>query len=187
MSDPADIVARRQAGYESFKKYTAFTFLVASPILIALPPRRLDPKALFLGSAFCISANYITREKTGRSIVDRIDARIRARPGILRELPSDRAAEVQAQLRAARDAQISEGGAVGEELEKLKSRQKSDQALASRVWMGGESEGWMERRLREEQKALDEGKGYGDLIQEHVMEVWNGGRKTEDNDSEKDE
>ncbi|KAJ5184011.1 hypothetical protein N7492_001627 [Penicillium capsulatum] len=186
MSDPVDVIASRQAGYENFKNYAALTFLVASPILIALPPRKLDPMAVFLGSAFCISANHVTREKTGRSIVDRIDARIRSRPAILRELPSERAEEVQAQLRAARDAQIREGGTLGEELEKLKARQKNDQGVASRVWMGGESEGWMERRLKEEQKALEEGKGYGDLIQEYIMEVWNGGRKAED-ESEKDE
>lgn len=187
MSNSADVIAYRQAGYENFKKYTALTFLVASPILIALPPRKLDPMAVFLASAFCVSANHVTREKTGRSIVDRIDSRIRSRPGLLRELPSERAEEVQAQLRAARDAQIREGAPVGEELEKLKSRQKGEQALASRVWMGGESEGWMERRLKEEQKALDEGKGYGDLIQEHVMEVWSGRRKPEDANSKKDE
>ena len=53
-------------------------------------------------------------------------------------------------------------------------------AQAERLWMGGEAAGWKERRLREEQEALAEGKGYWDLIAEQVWEVWNWGRKDED-------
>jgi hypothetical protein len=64
-----------------------------------------------------------------------------------------------------------------EEIEKLKARQAQEEGIVQRVWMGGESEGWKERRLREEQKALSEGKGYGDLIQEHIWDVWTWGGK----------
>ena len=53
-------------------------------------------------------------------------------------------------------------------------------AQAEQLWMGHETEGWKERRLREEQEALAEGKGYWDLIAEQVWEVWNWGRKDED-------
>ncbi|KAJ5112827.1 hypothetical protein N7532_000872 [Penicillium argentinense] len=179
-----DTHAQRQADYERFKNYAAMTFLVASPVLIALPPRKFDYLTVMHASAFCISANYITRERTGRSIVERLASRLPTRkPGVLRDLPSDRAEEIQARLRAAREAQIKE--AVGEELEKLKARQAQDQGIAERVWMGGESPGWMERRLQEEQKALEEGKGYGDLIQEHIWDVWNWGKK-KDEDEEDD-
>lgn len=183
-SDPVDIAAQRQADYVRFKKYAAVTFLVASPVLIATPPRKLDFFTVLLTGAFCVSANHITREQTGSSIVERLNARVSRTPSILRDLPSDRAEEIQARLRAAREAQLREGGTVSEEMEKLKARQKQDESVASKVWMGGESEGWMERRLKEEQKALDEGKGYGDLIQEYIWDVWNGGRKKGD---EKDE
>jgi hypothetical protein len=51
--------------------------------------------------------------------------------------------------------------------------------------MGNEEEGWKERRLREEQKALDEGKGYGDMIKEHIWEVWNWGDAKKKTDEEK--
>ncbi|KAL2160569.1 hypothetical protein VTH06DRAFT_1257 [Thermothelomyces fergusii] len=40
--------------------------------------------------------------------------------------------------------------------------------------MGGEDEGWVERRREEERRAIASGKGYGDLIVEQVMEVWRG-------------
>ncbi|RHZ63047.1 uncharacterized protein CDV56_103893 [Aspergillus thermomutatus] len=173
-----DMQSIREADYLRFKHYAALTFLVASPVLIALPPRKLDHLTVLLAGAFCVSANHLTRERTGRSIVERIEARIASAPSLaVSDLPSQRAQEVQAKLRAARDAQIREGGLVGEELEKLKARQVQDKGVAERIWMGGETEGWKERRLREEQKALEEGKGYGDLIREHIWEVWTWGQK----------
>ncbi|KAJ5894679.1 hypothetical protein N7495_006370 [Penicillium taxi] len=180
----ADTHAQRSADYERFKNYAAYTFLIATPVIIALPPRRLDPLAILLVSAFAVSANHITEQKTGRSIVERVESRISRSQNVLPSLPSERAQELQAQMRAARDAQIKEGSLVGDELEKLKARQRHEQGIASRVWMGGETEGWKERRLREEQKALDEGKGYGDLIQEYIWDVWSWGKKSDDEDDE---
>lgn len=179
---PTEILAQREKDYERFKNYTAIGFLIASPILIALPPRKLDHLTVLLTSAFCISANHITRERTGRSIVDRLESRLTTRPAVFRELPSNRAEEIQARLRAAREVQMRE--AAGEELEKMKARQNQEKGVAERVWMGGESEGWMERRLKEEQKAIEEGKGYGDLIMEHIWDVWNWGRKCEEEEDE---
>lgn len=177
--------AIRQADYIRFKHYAAWTFVVASPILIALPPRKLDHYTALLAGAFVASANHLTREHTGRSILEHIQGRF-ARPSssssssssssFFQELPSERALEIQAKLRAARDAQIRDGTVTGEELERLKRRQQQEKSLAERIWMGGETDGWKERRLREERKALEEGKGYGDLILEHIWDVWNWGK-----------
>lgn len=137
-------------------------------------------------------------DRTGRSIVDRIDARISRVQGTFSSLPSERAREIQERLRAARDAQLRQAEheqlqarilslsdkqrrdpdpGLMEEIEKLKARQAQEEGIVQRVWMGGESEGWKERRLREEQKALSEGKGYWDLIQEHIWDVWTWGGK----------
>lgn len=186
---PTDTQAIREADYERFKNYAALTFLVASPILIAIPPRKLDHLTVLLTGAFCVSANHITREQTGRSILDRLEARVSSSnnkpsssPGIFRELPSERAEQIQAQLRAARDAQLRDASLAAEEKGKLKARQQQEKGMAQRIWMGSETKGWKERRLREEQKALDEGKGYGDLIKEHIWDVWTWGGK---DDSEK--
>lgn len=176
-----DIQARREADYARFKNYAALTFLVASPVLIALPPRKLDHLTVLLTGAFCVSANHITYERTGRSIIDRFESRISRPPTLISELPSERAQEIQARLRASREAQLREGGMPKEELEKLQARQLQDKGAAERIWMGGESEGWKEKRLREEQKALAEGKGYGDLIKEHIWDVWTWGEKGQSN------
>lgn len=51
--------------------------------------------------------------------------------------------------------------------------------------MGQEEEGWMEKRLREEQKALEEGKGYSGLIMDQIWEVWNWGKPKEEPEKEK--
>ena len=176
-----DIQARREADYARFKNYAALTFLVASPVLIALPPRKLDHLTVLLTGAFCVSANHITYERTGRSIIDRFESRISRPPTLISELPSERAQEIQARLRASREAQLREGGMPKEELEKLQARQLQDKGAAERIWMGGEWEGWKEKRLREEQKALAEGKGYGDLIKEHIWDVWTWGEKGQSN------
>ncbi|RAL14868.1 uncharacterized protein BO97DRAFT_476285 [Aspergillus homomorphus CBS 101889] len=178
----AALQTQREADYQRFKTYTAWTLLIASPILIALPPRKLDNLTVLQLSAFSISANHLTRERTGRSIVDRIEDKIasgRTRSdGTLASLgsglPSERALEIQARLRADREKQIEE--AKGEELAKLKAREEFEKPVLQRVWMGSETEGWKERRIREEQQALAEGKGYGDLIREHIWDVWTWGK-----------
>ncbi|KAJ5782513.1 hypothetical protein N7457_004287 [Penicillium paradoxum] len=193
-TETPDLNASREADYKRFKNYAAYTFLIGAPILIALPPRKLDPLTVLVLCSFGASANHLVHERTGRSIVDRIDARISRVQDTFSALPSERAQEVQDRLRAARDAQIRQAQdeqlqakiqalsdrqdpSVMEEIEKLKARQVQERGVVQRVWMGGESEGWKERRLREEQKALAEGKGYADLIQEHIWDVWTWGGK----------
>lgn len=165
--------ASREADFIRFKNYAALTFLVASPILIALPPRKLDHLTVLLGGAFCVSANHLTHERTGRSIMERLESRL-SRGVRVSELPSERALEIQARVRASREKQLRDGGLSQEEIEKLRARQVQDKGLAERMWMGGEQEGWREKRVREEQEALAEGRGYGYLIKEHVWDVWMG-------------
>ncbi|KAJ5121533.1 uncharacterized protein N7515_009494 [Penicillium bovifimosum] len=189
----------READYKRFKNYAAYTFLIGAPILLALPPRKLDPLSVLVICSFGFSANHLATEHTGKSLIDRLDARISRVQNVFSDLPSERAQEIQERLRAARDAQLAqaqqeqlqariaalegkleggkEDGSLSAEIEKLKARQMQEKGVVQRVWMGGESEGWKERRLREERKALSEGKGYGDLIQEHIWDVWTWGGK----------
>lgn len=63
-------------------------------------------------------------------------------------------------------------GGDGDEGEGRKGKEKG---LVGRLWMGGEEEGWKERRDREEREALEEGRGYGGLILDQIWEVWNWG------------
>ncbi|KAL4916541.1 hypothetical protein BDW62DRAFT_202530 [Aspergillus aurantiobrunneus] len=178
-------IPNREADFQRFKSYAALSFLIASPVLIALPPRKLDHLTVLLTGAFCVSANHITRERTGRSIVDRIESCIARSsnhtpspsPLIGADLPTDRAREIQAKIRAAREARMNEEGVGKEEMEKLRARKEQDRRVVERLWMGSESAGWKERRLEEERKALGEGRGYGDLIKEHIWDVWTWGKK----------
>jgi hypothetical protein len=48
---------------------------------------------------------------------------------------------------------------------------------AKEIWMGRETEGWQERRLKEERERLANGEGYGDMIMDQIWEVWNWGEK----------
>lgn len=109
--------------------------------------------------------------------MDRLESRLSRHSAIISGLPSERAQEIQARVRASREKQLREGGLSEEEIEKLRTRQTQEKGMAERVWMGGEEEGWKQRRLREEAEALAEGKGYGALIQEYVSDVWSWGKK----------
>lgn len=182
------------AEYIRFKHYTALTFLVATPIILALPPRRLNKISALLTGAFCASANHLLHENTGRGIGDRVSegfSSVFGGSAGAQGLPTQRAEEVQAKLRAARDARIraaeeerdGQGVVVSkEELEKLKARREMDRGIMEKLWMAGETEGWKERRIEEERKALEEGKGYGDLIKGYFSDAWSWVRPGRDGD-----
>lgn len=185
----------RAQDYITFKRYAAWTFVVAAPILIALPPRKLDLYTVALSGAFLGSANALYRESNprGLGILEDLQKQIfapkqqsdpsansTASAGPFNSLPTQRAAEVQARLRAAREASLS-----AEDLERYRAaRRAQDRSVGEKIWLGAETEGWKERRLKEEQKALDEGKGYGDLIMDHIWDVWNWGKPTSSSESE---
>ncbi|BCS19932.1 uncharacterized protein APUU_20364A [Aspergillus puulaauensis] len=182
----------RDADFQRFKNYAAISFLVAAPVLMALPPRKLDHLTVLLTGAFCASANHMTRERTGRSILERLGDRVSSssthnpNPSFLGsgDLPSDKAREIQAKVRAAREARMQEENVGREEMERLKAQKEQDRSVLDRFWNGNEKGGWKERRLREEQKALDEGRGYGDLIKDHIWEVWTWGEKKGEEEEE---
>lgn len=186
--DPARqaLIARREADYLVFKHYAAIAGLIVSPILLAVPPRRLNSMAVIQATAFGMSANYLIRERTGQSILGNISTKFAEGTA---EHPTERYQAIQAQLRAERDARINEGSLPTEELEKLRARQRQDRGggALDRLWMGGESDDWKRKRLEEEQKALAEGKGYGDLIKGHFADAFGwGGKENKDEGEKKD-
>ena len=68
----------------------------------------------------------------------------------------------------------------GEEEEEEEEEQEGGVvALTKKLWMGNETEGWKERRLREEREALEEGRGYAGLIWDQIWEVCNWGKGKE--------
>jgi len=104
-----------------------------------------------------VSANHLAADRTGRSILQRLGNVGGS------ELPTERAREFQRKIQ---EQKIREGKAKAQ-----------DTGALNRVWLGGEGEDWKEKRLREEQEALDRGEGYGSLIMDQISEVWKGGKK----------
>ncbi|KZZ92373.1 hypothetical protein AAP_03028 [Ascosphaera apis ARSEF 7405] len=167
-----ELARQRAEEFVKMKRYAAIAFLVATPVLIAMPPRKLDLYTASLCGAFCISANHLTADRTGMSIGEHLTARMM--PNALKQLPSERAEEVQAQLRAQREAQMRNPNISVEEYEKLKRRNEQDKGALERIWMGGESEDWKRKRMEEEARALQQGKGYWDLITDYFRDAWSG-------------
>ncbi|KAI5290096.1 hypothetical protein KEM54_002447 [Ascosphaera aggregata] len=173
LSSQQDLARQRAEEFVKMKRYAAMAFIVASPILIAMPPRKIDFYTVSLCGAFAISANHLITERTGMGIGEQVLHRMT--PNIMKHLPSERAEEVQAQLRARRETRMRDPNTTAEEYAKLKKRNEQSQGVLERIWMGGETEDWKQRRLAEEAKALEQGKGYWDLICDHVKDAfsWN--------------
>ncbi|KAI4195238.1 MAG: hypothetical protein LQ350_007320 [Teloschistes chrysophthalmus] len=142
--------------------------LIACPILAALPPRKLDMYTFLLASAWVVSAEELA--------VGRASARWQNRPSIAVSAEADpggrgmgadaKAIASQAQIQRQQQGEKEEGAGV--------------MGMARRLWYGREGPGWKERRMKEEREALEEGRGYGDLIGDAVREVFGGKVARED-------
>ena len=79
----------------------------------------------------------------------------------------------------------------GEELSRLREQERvqkeKERGLLEKVWMGNEGDDWKEKRDRREREALEEGKGYWDLIKEQIWDVWSSGEKKVEELKEVDE
>lgn len=63
---------RRLNDFRRFQHIAATTLVIAAPILIVLPPRKLDFYTFGLAGSFIISANHLVYEKTGLPILENI-------------------------------------------------------------------------------------------------------------------
>ncbi|KAH8763864.1 hypothetical protein BGZ57DRAFT_956175 [Hyaloscypha finlandica] len=170
--------------------------LIVCPIIILLPPRKLDIYTLALLSGTFAGGNQLSKEYTGTSMLQRFGNRLESVSG--RELPP-KAQEMQIRLREEKVRReealaggIGEMRRKGEELaERVRlekeQKEKKDRGLLEKVWMGSEGEDWKEKRDQREKEALEEGKGYGGMIMDQIWEVWNWGRDKTEEIKEKDE
>lgn len=162
--------------------YLSLGAAVLAPLGAALPSRgpktlasRLQNYVLYAGCFW--SLNQLAFDYTGTSMVQRTNARVdrgiawvgRKIGGAGEVLPTERAREVKAMLERERRGRVGGGGKGEGEQER--------RGFWKRLWMGEEREGWQERRLEEERKALESGKGYSDLIWGAFEEAW-GTKKT---------
>lgn len=140
---------------------------VACPLLMLLPPRKLDLFTAGLGVTTLYSTNFLVRDYTGRSIQQHITGYrppIQSREG----LQTDEA-----------HAQASE--AVRLERQEALRASKERASIAEQVEASKQAK-WAQERNQEVQDALDVGKGFGDIIIDQVYEVWNWGKKRDDDD-----
>ncbi|KAH8724061.1 hypothetical protein GQ44DRAFT_565218, partial [Phaeosphaeriaceae sp. PMI808] len=156
----------QKARYDNICRNVAIAGIIACPILILLPPRKIDMYTFALGVGTVMSADHLLEVRTGRGILGNL-----ANSG--RALPTERAEEIQRKLKEERDKgrkMLEKDGVLSGEPEKEKS-------ILTKLWMGEEKEGWQERRAEAERKALAEGKMYRDIIFGQIWEVWNWDKK----------
>jgi hypothetical protein len=161
------LAMEQQERYQRITRNLAIGGLVICPIIALLPPRKLDLYTFSLGIGFYLSADHLCTLRTGRGLVQQLS------PMRTMDLPTERAKEMQRILKEEREKSrraLERNDPSAEGVEK---------GILGKLWMGDEKEGWKERRLEEEKKALEEGKTYTDMIFEQIWEVWNWDKKKE--------
>ncbi|KAK3902602.1 hypothetical protein C8A05DRAFT_33677 [Staphylotrichum tortipilum] len=169
----------------------ALVMAVVCPIALLLPTRgggamKATVQNALIGSGAFFAYNQLAADYTGKSITARsaerwgsflgissekkekqkVEAAGGEEVGVLKALPTERAARNRELMEAERRRRA--------EAEGREYKPRDTRGLWERVWMGEEREGWREKRMEEEKRALEEGKGYGDLIVEQIAEVWKG-------------
>jgi hypothetical protein len=147
--------------YHKFVHNTSVAMLFVAPVLIALPPRKLDFYTFTLGGIFAISGNQLLREKNG--------------VGILGLLPGR---SMEASVVAASQGRILEEPVKTDPAVKEIMREARQKPIVR--------EDWKERRLKEEQEKLDQGEGYGGMIMDQIWDVWNWGERKAEKLEDKD-
>lgn len=143
---------------------------VLCPIIMLMPPRRLDWRFAILGAGFSMSTSQLAYDYTGRSIHQRIGDRVSA--AFSSDLP-EAAKETQRRLREERMRKL------GLSEEEMRRQELEKRGIAQRLWYGAEDkEEWQKKRHDEHQKALEEGKALSDIIIEQVKEVLPGGKSS---------
>ncbi|KAK6084801.1 hypothetical protein SCUP515_01297 [Seiridium cupressi] len=166
--------------------------LVCTPVAIlglALPPRRLDFRAVVLGGTAIWGVSQLKYDWTGKSFMHSALASS-AGGDLAADLPSERAGEVRRMIkeekaRRERTRELLATGLSEEDVrrvQELERRQKQaeqqEKGTLEAIWMGDADKDWKEKRAKREQEALSEGgDGIWGLITEQVSEVFNRGEK----------
>ena len=179
MSEPSvEQISHMRSSFESFIHNASLATLVLAPTLILLPPRKLDFYTFSLSTAFVLSGTQLYSERAARLR--------REGAGNWIGLPA-KAQQIKDREEVRRRNLLEEGYVVHTEQERSKGKGSVLEEKAREMWMGGETEGWKERRLAEERKKLAEGEGYGGMIMDQIWEVWNWGEKKAEGVMQKDE
>ncbi|KAH9223033.1 hypothetical protein DL95DRAFT_124723 [Leptodontidium sp. 2 PMI_412] len=170
--------------------------LIVCPIIILIPPRKLDFYTVALTAGFFAGGNHLASHYTGASIAQRFGSRMESMSN--HDLPP-KAMETQRRLkeeRERRDAGISTNSTSNVNAPddksvvaavRRKNTEEKQRGLLEKVWMGNEGADWKAKRDQKEKEALDEGRGYGGLIMDQIWEVWSWGKDKVEEAKEIDE
>lgn len=161
------LALEQKTRYDKLARNVAIGGVILFPTIALLPPRKLDLYTFSLAIGFYLSADHVSNSYYGRGLIEQLTPRW----GF--ELPTEKARETQRLF--SEQKRLREGQeALREGREEVLNKQTG---VLHKLWMGEEKEGWKERRLEEERKALEEGKSYTSMILEQVWEVWNWDKK----------
>ncbi|KAK5077842.1 hypothetical protein LTR64_003758 [Lithohypha guttulata] len=166
--------------FQSFLHNASITMLVAAPILISIPPRKLDLYTFALSGAFVASANRICKERTGA--------------GLLHQLPGAKLPSYAQQYPSQSNAAPHPKRLLDDTAEQDNVRQSFDKhSLTTGARppppsiKAAAKDDWKRKRLAEEQEKLDQGEGYGGMIVDQIWDVWNQAEKQAENVKEIDQ
>ncbi|KAK3351345.1 hypothetical protein B0H65DRAFT_421077 [Neurospora tetraspora] len=170
--NPVEIIpsAENHYGTPNLLHNSAIIVSVLAPIGLLLPGRgrgQFSVQNAILGSGTFWGFNQLSFDYTGKSIYQRSNekwAKVLSTGDALPEQAKKNKALIEAERARRKLAQ--------EQAEQKEHAEKNGGVL-TKIWMGDEKEGWKEKRLEEEKKALESGKGYGSLIMDQIWEVWN--------------
>lgn len=145
---------------------------IISPLVMLLPPRKMDIRFFVLAGAFSLSTNQLAYEYTGTSIYSRSVGRLNSVFNVDNALPEG-AQRTRQLLKEQRERDAAEKRRLAGEAEK-KAQEGGIKALGRDIWMGSETEGWQQRRAEEHKKQLEEGKTISDLIADQISDVFKG-------------
>jgi hypothetical protein len=166
----------------AFIHNSAMAGAVILPLAMLLPPRKIDLRFFVLAGAWSMATNQLAYEYTGSSIYARFGNRMGSMMGT--ELPEG-AQRTQKLLREHREREAARRAKEGQQVEEQKTGVVAK--TLNDVWMGGEEKDWKEKRVKEHQQKIEEGKGIGDIIIDQVADVWYGnwgkGAKKQDDEN----
>ncbi|TKA23558.1 hypothetical protein B0A50_07137 [Salinomyces thailandicus] len=172
---------QRQPSTDETQRYArtlhnvALLALFACPALALVPPRKLDFYTVGLVATTAYSGNYLLREQTGRTIWQHVrpDPRSPLEQDATAAIPATEQANLSKELQYARH-----------EMQRLKPESGGESGPVTSQLQASQSqrEAWKVQREKEIQDDVDVGKGFGEMITDQIWEVWNWGRKSDDED-----
>ncbi|KAK5167524.1 uncharacterized protein LTR77_007223 [Saxophila tyrrhenica] len=151
---------------------TALVALVACPILALLPPRKLDAYTFGLGGTTIFSANWLVRERTGRSIWQHVGIGADHRA-------YNQSMEGNSSISPTEQANLyRELHHATQEMERTGRQEKA--SVTEQVQ--NQREAWKAQQQKEVQEEMEEGKSFADMITDQIWEVWNWGKKKDEDE-----